>query len=136
VKHKLFEKPIVRYVLAGGTSYLVEMVILVTCRYGLGYSDLVSVGVSYWLGFVFSFFLQRSFAFRDKARSKREVSGQFLATVILLVLNYFFTLALVGILSGTYGVNIVIVRTLAVAIIAIWNYLFFQRLFSGPEETR
>lgn len=126
-----------RYLIAGGLSYLIEMLILITLRYGVSLGDLLSVGLSYWLGFIFSFFLQRSFAFRDKARTKRVVSAQFVATVILLALNYLVTLALVGLLAGQYHINIVLVRTIAVILISSWNFLFFRTLFSkeAPQST-
>lgn len=130
--HNLLQKSVFRYLIAGGSAYLVEMAILALLNRGLGFSDLVSAAISFWLGYIFSFFMQRVFTFQDKSRQRGRLARQFIFVTALLGFNYIFTLTLVNFLSPS--LDVMIVRTIAIVITTVWNYVIMKKLFANKEQ--
>lgn len=122
---RLKNKPAVRYVVVGGLSYLIE----VACIYlliTLGTGSLVAIAISFWVGLVVSFLLQKLVAFNDKKRTARALAGQSLSYGILVIVNYFFTLGVVYIGAPLLGAYLA--RTVALIITTAWNYLIYSKI--------
>lgn len=128
----LLQKSVFRYIFAGGLAYLVEMAILAVLHYGLGLPDLVSAAISFWLGYIFAFFMQRIFTFKDTSRQGGRLARQFIFTTVLLGFNYAFTLTLVHLFSPALGV--IVMRTVAIVVTTMWNYVIMKRLFAGSQK--
>lgn len=123
--HYFKEKPIVRYVVVGGTSYIIELACIYTLI-ALGISSVGAIAISFWIGLIVSFLLQKLVAFGDKRRSARAIASQSLAYGLLVLLNYVFTLGVVYI--GTALVGVYIARTIALIITTGWNYLVYSKI--------
>jgi putative flippase GtrA len=123
----LLQRPSHRYVLIGGIVYALELVVIVLAQW-LGASALVAVGLSFWIGLVVSFGLQKLVTFGDKRLHHRILIPQIAAFSLLVAWNFGFTLLLTQLLSPKLPA--VITRTCALGITTMWNfYLYKTRIF-------
>jgi putative flippase GtrA len=116
-----------RYLIIGVSVYALELVVIVVAQ-ALGASAVIAVALSFWIGLVVSFVLQKVVAFGDKRVHHRVLIPQIIAFSLLVVFNFGFTILVTKLLSGY--VPAVLTRTLALGITAIWNfYLYKTRIF-------
>lgn len=117
-----------RYLIVGVSVYLFELLVIVIALKG-GASNVVAVGISFWLGLMVSFFLQKLVTFGDKRMHHRIVLPQLVAVTLLVLFNFGFTLLVTKLLQSL--LSAVITRTLALGITTIWNfYLYKTRIFT------
>ncbi|HXY18128.1 MAG TPA: GtrA family protein [Candidatus Nitrosopolaris sp.] len=121
-----------RYLAVGISVYLFELLVIVVAQ-KLGASATLAVGISFWLGLLVSFGLQKFFTFGDKRVHHRVLIPQIAAFSLLVLFNFGFTLLVTKLLSPP--VPAVLTRTLALGITTIWNfYLYKTRIFKGSDE--
>src|SRR5665213_1866647 len=119
----LLQKPIGRYLVTGGSVYVLELLVIVIAQH-LGASAVISVGLSFWIGLVISFALQKLVTFGDKRLHHRILLPQILAFSLLVLFNFSFTLIVTKLLSPTLPA--VVTRTLALGITTIWNFYLYK----------
>lgn len=123
----LLQKSGVRYLIVGGTVYVLELVIIIIAQ-AQGATPTVAVAISFVLGLIISFFLQKLFSFRDKRMHHKILIPQVIAVTLLVLWNFAFTIALVWLLQNVLPPTVT--RTIALAITVIWNYYLYKtRIF-------
>lgn len=128
----LLEKPRYRYLIVGGSVYLLELVVIVAAQ-RLGASAVWAVGLSFWIGLVVSFALQKLVTFGDKRLHHRVLLPQIIAFSLLVLFNFGFTLLVTKLLSP--ALPAVVTRTLALGITTVWNfYLYKTRIFKISDN--
>lgn len=121
------------YLIVGISVYLFELVVIVIAQ-RFGASSVLAVGISFWLGLIVSFILQKIIGFKDKRMHHKILAVQILAFSILVLLNFCFTLLVAKLLSP--AVPAVISRTIALAITTIWNYYIYKwHIFRKPNAS-
>jgi putative flippase GtrA len=125
----LMEHRVVRYFLVGGSAYVIEIGCLVILHKVLGLSPVSSVAISFWIGFITAFTLQKLVTFKDFSRDKRAITRQIAGYSVLVAFNYAFTLMAVTILSDRFSVFII--RTAIIIIVTSWNFVIYRRLFNS-----
>ena len=116
-----------RYLIIGVSVYLFELLVIFVAQ-RLGASAVVAVGLSFWLGLVVSFTLQKIVTFGDKRLHHRVLIPQVVAFSLLVLWNFAFTVLVTKALA--HVVPPYVTRTLALAITTIWNfYLYKTRIF-------
>ena len=120
-----------RYLVVGISVYIFELIVIVVAlRSGL--SSIVAVGLSFWLGLLLSFALQKFITFKDHRTHHKVVLKQFIAVSLLVLFNFGFTLLVTKLLS--HAIPAVVCRTLALGITTLWNYyLYKSHIFSNNE---
>jgi putative flippase GtrA len=132
IKH-LLQRPSHRYLLIGGSVYALELVVILLAQL-LGASALVAVGLSFWIGLLVSFGLQKLITFNDRRLHHRILIPQIAAFCLLVAWNFGFTLLLTQLLSPRLPA--VITRTCALGITTIWNfYLYKTRIFKTDASS-
>lgn len=122
-----------RYIIIGLSVYLFELLVIVVAQQ-LGANAVLAVGISFWLGLVVSFILQKIVTFNDKRLHHRILIPQIIAFSLLVLFNFCFTLLITKLLSPP--IPAVISRTIALGITIIWNfYLYKTHIFRIPEES-
>ncbi len=120
-----------RYITVGISVYIFELFIILVSQH-LGAGPLLAVGLSFWLGMLVSFGLQKLVTFGDKRLHHRIVLPQLLAFSLLVVFNFGFTLLLTKLLSDLLPT--ILIRTFALGITTLWNfYLYKTRIFKTGE---
>jgi putative flippase GtrA len=124
---QFLHRPTGRYLIIGGSVYLFELVVIFVAQY-LGANALVAVGLSFWLGLIVSFVLQKIVTFGDRRLHHKVLVPQIIAFSTLVLFNFCFTLLITDILIGLLPA--VVTRTLALGLTTIWNfYLYKTRIF-------
>jgi len=124
---ELRRRPGARYVVVGGFVYAFELAaIVVAQRAGMG--PVAAVAVSYWLGLMLSFIMQKLFTFGDTRTHHRVLVPQLAAFSGLVLFNFGFTILMTKLLH--HDLPVVVVRTLALGITTMWNFsLYKARIF-------
>ncbi len=129
---KLLQRPGQRYLIIGGSVYVFELAIIVIMQ-AFGAGPVLAVGLSFGLGTLVSFFLQKLVAFGDKRMHHRVLVPQLIAGCLLVLFNFGFTLLITKLLSPPWPAPAS--RTLALGITVIWNfYLYKTRIFKTSQD--
>ena len=130
---ELLKKPGYRYLIIGGSVYLLELAVIFGAQ-AAGASSLLAVGLSFWIGLVVSFLLQKLVTFGDKRMHHKILIVQAAAFTLLVLFNFGFTLLVTASLSPPLPA--VVTRTLALGTTTIWNfYLYKTRIFKNQTAT-
>jgi len=130
---KLLEKPGYRYLLIGGSVYAFEIIVIIVAQL-LGAGPVMAVALSFTLGTLVSFALQKLVTFGDKRMHHKIVIPQLVATCLLVVFNFGFTLLVTKLLAHVWPA--IFSRTLALGITTIWNfYLYKTHIFKQSPPT-
>ena len=125
-------RPGYRYLIIGVTVYLLELAVIFIAQVA-GASAVVAVGLSFWIGLMVSFALQKIVTFSDKRMQHKILIPQIIAFSLLVIFNFGFTILVTKLLVNT--VSAVVCRTLALGITTIWNfYLYKTRIFKSDQE--
>ncbi|HSW81398.1 MAG TPA: GtrA family protein [Candidatus Saccharimonas sp.] len=127
---KLIPMHVVRYVLAGGLAYAVELLSILAMSHFLHFSAELATACGFWIGLPTSFLLQKIFAFKDYEKSLKTISKQLGAYALLVAFNYVFTLIVVAMLPESW---LIFSRTLALVITTLWNFAFYRIIFHGKN---
>lgn len=126
------QKPSHRYLIIGVSVYLFELLVIFVAQY-FGANNVLAVGLSFWLGLIVSFILQKVVTFKDKRTHHRVLLPQIIAFSLLVLFNFGFTILVTELLTGI--VPAVITRTLALGITTIWNfYLYRTKIFKTDDN--
>lgn len=122
-----------RYLFIGLSVYIIEVLVIVVTQH-LGGSAIIAVGLSFWVGLVASFTLQKLITFKDRRSHHSVLVPQAVAYTLLVLFNFGFTILVTNLL--TPELPAVFIRTIALGITTIWNfYLYKTHIFktdSGP----
>ncbi len=130
---RLYEKRSFRYLAVGGTVYLLELVIIVVAQ-RWGATPTEAVAISFLIGLVVSFFLQKLFAFRDRRMHHRIVLSQAIAVGLLVLFNLGFTVVVTRLLEPWLAPTIT--RTIALLITTIWNFYLYKTRIFNPQQRK
>jgi putative flippase GtrA len=129
---EVLKKPSYRYLIIGGSVYIFEIAVIIIAQL-LGAGPVLAIALSYILGTLVSFFLQKLITFGDKRMHHRILVPQLIATTLLVVWNFCFSLVVARLL--THHTPAIISRTIALAITTVWNfYIYKTRIFKNDEE--
>lgn len=123
-------RPARLYLVIGVSVYLFEVLVIVVAQ-ALGASAIFAVGLSFWLGLVLSFVLQKLVTFGDKRTSRRILLPQIIAFCILVLFNFGFTLLFTKLFISV--IPAFVCRTLALGITTIWNFYLYKTQIFKPD---
>jgi putative flippase GtrA len=122
-----------RYLVIGVSVYIFELVVIFIAQ-SMGADAVVAVGLSFWLGLIISFTLQKFVTFGDRRIHHHILLSQIVAVLLLVLFNFTFTIVVAKLLADFLPA--VLIRTLALGVTTIWNfYLYKTRIFKPSEGT-
>lgn len=120
-----------RYIIIGLSVYVLELAAIIISQ-RLGASTIVAVAISFWIGLLVSFFLQKIVTFNDKRMHHKVLLPQLIAVVCLVFFNFGFTILVTRLLRG--HLPAVIIRTFVLGITTLWNfYIYRTRIFKNED---
>jgi putative flippase GtrA len=110
---------------AAGTEYIAFL----GMYYGLHWPLYVANGVSFGLGLLVSFTLNRQWAFGQPGRNgyQRGVSHQFAWYFVLAIVNLGIMLGAVE-LARRAGINPAVAKFAMMAVIPVWNFVLYKKV--------
>lgn len=128
----LLSKEIVRFLIVGGISFLIDFGLLTLLHGYFGVELWVATPVAFLTSLFFNFLLQRTFTF--KAGNNRSVS--FLKYSILVVLNTFAADLIVN-AADWMGAGYQIGKVISTVMATIWNYFLYKNwIFKSGSNTK
>ena len=121
-----------KYLIVGGSVYLLELAVIVLAQ-NAGATAVEAVSISFVIGLIVSFILQKFVTFGDKRVHHKILLPQFIAVTLLVIFNFCFTVLMTKIF--THLLPAVVIRTLAIGVTTLWNfYLYRTRIFKTDEN--
>ncbi len=121
-----------KYIVVGATAYAAEMSSLYGLIHAGHLSPLRAVAVSFWVGFVIAFVLQKLVTFQNYEKHSAAIGKQIILYSLLVAWNYGFTILSVKALSG-HG-SVFVIRTFVILVVTGWNYLLYQSIFKDRSQ--
>lgn len=118
----LLKNPAVRYLIVGGTSFLVDAGLLFILHDIANLSIVIAGSIAFWIGVIYNFTLTRLWTF--SVRDKQQLHKHILLYAMLLAFNYISTIILLALLSNV--MHFIIAKTLIVAAQTVWNYPIYK----------
>src|ERR1035438_9074427 len=120
----MLKNRLVRYLVVGGSAYVMEMAVLYGLHDGAGLSPVKSVAISFWFGLVIAFVMQKFITFENHEKGMQILGFQLALYACLVGFNYLITLLAVKYFSPRYSVFEI--RTAVIALGTIWNYVVYR----------
>lgn len=114
-----------RYIFIGGTAYVIEISSLYLLI-SQDVNEILAVAITFWLGLIIAFVLQKVFTFKNTTKHVRHLTRQSTYYIILVGFNYLITLFAVSILSPLLGV--LLSRTIILLITTGWNFIIYKKV--------
>jgi len=120
----LYRHHFVRYLLVGGTTFIIDFGLLIGLHSGLNVGIAAATSVAYWVSIIYNFVLNRYWTF--DSREKESLQRHITAYLLLLIVNYFFVVIFVSYASD--HINYLIAKAIAVIIQMIWTYPVYKNV--------
>ena len=119
----LYRHHFVRYLIVGGSTFVIDFGILFILHGKLGFGIAASASISYWVSIIYNFVLNRYWTF--DAREKESLQRHITTYLILLIVNYIFAVTFVSFAST--HINYIIAKAIAVLFQMIWTYPVYKK---------
>jgi putative flippase GtrA len=131
--HYLYKHHFVRYLVVGGSTFVIDFGILVLLHGKLSVGIAAATSVAYWVSIVYNFILNRYWTF--DAREKESLQHHITTYFMLLIFNYFFVVVFVSYASD--HINYVVAKAIAVIMQMIWTYpIYKNKIFINHRDTK
>ena len=117
-----------RYLLAGGSSYGIELSFLLVCVHVFHIDVVLATSVAYIVGLLVTFALQKILGFQNNERNAKSLSIQLVGYLTLVGINYLFTLFVVSLFSSDL---LFVSRTFALICTTAWNFFIYKVIFKN-----
>lgn len=121
-----YKHPLVRYILVGGSTFVLDLGLLIFLKDKAGFGLALATSIAYWTAIIYNFALNRLWTF---SMSEREnLHRHILNYLVLLGFNYLFTVIFVSVVGK--HIYFGIAKGLAVIIQTTWTYFVYKnRIF-------
>ena len=128
----LFEHKFVRYLFVGGTTFLIDIAILVCLHGYLGLDLTIAATIAYWISVAYNFLMNRYWVF--SAQEARRQHEHILLPGTLLFANYLYTVIALNLL--TVYIPYQFAKMVVIIIAVSWTYPIYKRYIfvRGAEE--
>jgi len=118
----LYRHHFIRYLLIGGTTFIIDFGLLYTLKTRVHTSLVVATSVGYWVSILYNFTMNRWWSF--SAAEKNSLHRHALTYGVLLAFNFLFTIIFVGLVSKVMYFGFA--KVIAVLIQMSWTYLIYK----------
>lgn len=125
IKHNfptLYEHKFVRYILVGGSTFVIDFCILFSFHELLNLSIPIATSTAYWVSVTYNFLLNRSWTFSGVEQKQLHKNAG--AYLLLLAFNYLFTVLFVSFMS--HFIYFAVAKAIAVGVQITWTYFIYK----------
>ncbi|MCA9301703.1 GtrA family protein, partial [Candidatus Saccharibacteria bacterium] len=130
---KIYNLSVFRYLVSGGTAFTIEYGSFLALFYLLKFGSITSNTVSFILGLLTSFLLNRLWVFSGD-NYQHSSSRQLFSYIILALFNLLLTnVAMIYVVN--LGIGAYIAKVILIVMVASWNYIIFKTLIFKNDKT-
>lgn len=126
----LYRHNLVRYLFVGGSTFALDLGLLVLLHGKLNIRIGIATTISYWVSISYNFTLNLKWTFSSS--EKKKFHKHILSYGILLGFNYLFTLVFVSV--GSHFINYAICKVIAVAMQTVWTYPIYKYVVFADKK--
>jgi len=115
-------KRFMKYVLTGLTGVVIDFGLLFILTEYFDIYYIISAVISYMMGFLYCFFLNKYWVFKKKGDGNRQL----IKYSITAAFNYLFTILVLYLLTDMLGLYYMISKFIIIATISTWNFLLYK----------
>lgn len=130
---KLTEKSFFKFLIVGGTAFVIDYGSFYTLYFILGITLYIANSISFGLGLITSFLLNRLWTFSNRNFTKKA-HHQFGFFSALALVNLFLSNVFIGLLNHI-GISPRFGKIITIAVIAIWNYHLYKKLIFTEQRS-
>lgn len=132
---KLFPpKQVRRYLFSGVTAFISEYGMFIVLYKVLECPLILSNSISFLIGLIISFSLQRSWTFQ-KSQFQKALSRQFLLYSLLAVFNLLMINLMLSYLKHR-GLDPRLGKVMVMLLVVYWNFLLFRSIIFKPDQAK
>lgn len=120
-----YKNHLFRYLFVGGSTFSIDLFLLVFLHSTCHVSLLISASFSYWISILYNFTMNRYWTF-ERSENNRLIRHLFLYS-LLLIANYTFTICFIEVASH-FKVHYAIAKVMAVIIQTSWTYFAYREI--------
>ena len=129
----LYRHPFVRYLFVGGSTFVLDIVMLYLLYESLSINLAVATSIAYWASITYNFILNRWWTF--SASENKKLHEHAAAYLLLLGFNYIFTVVFVSLVS--HYIYFGLTKVIAVAFQITWTYPIYKHvIFSNKSGAK
>ncbi len=126
----------IRYILIGGSAVIIDFAVFEALLLLLGKDNNITLfsaviepekianTVAVITGFIYSFILNRTWAFK----SKDNILRQLILMIILLIINTLISNEAISFMGRSIGIPFVIAKPVMQVLVAVWNYFIYDKI--------
>ncbi len=119
---KMLNKDFIKYLIVGGTSFLLDYFIFYIMYKKLGIAEVYSNVTAIFIAFWYNFLLNRIWSFK----SKEPFFKQIIYYLSLMLFNMLFYSAFIYIIKERVGIDPIIGKIIAMTMIVAWNFVLYK----------
>jgi putative flippase GtrA len=119
----LYNHHFVRYLFVGGSTFVIDLGLLIFLKEKLHLRLVVATSISYWTSITYNFCLNRWWTF--SASENTSLKRHLVSYALLLGFNYVFTVVFVSTFS--HFMNYSLAKVISVAIQMTWTYYIYKK---------
>ena len=123
----ILSKKILRYILAGGSTFLLEYMSYLVLLYTLKVPLVLSITLGYVIALTYNFLMNKMWVFSANKHSK-SLNTQMVLYLLLLGFNYIVNVSATYYLTVYLLVPAYISRLLVMILIVCWNFIIYNKL--------
>lgn len=121
---------IIKFLISGGSAAVAEYILFLTLIFYFGNELLiVANSISFLLGLLVSFFMNKLWVFNSRNSYKSEFAKYF----ILALVNVIIGGVLISVLANLLTFSPFVAKVIVMVLIACWNYLVFSKYIFGNK---
>lgn len=128
----IYNSSFFRYIVIGGSTFLIDFLLLIILHGGFNLNVLVAASISYWVSILYNFLLNRYWSFKIKGNT--DLYKHIFLYAALLGFNYLFTITFLAITVNYYHLNYMISKLIAVGFQITWTYLIYKNVIFKPRN--
>ncbi len=126
----------IRYVFVGGSAVIVDFAVFEIILLILGKDNTVTIlshaikpekianTAAVIIGFIYSFILNRTWAFKSKSNAVRQI----ILMIILLAINTFISNEAISFMGRVLNIPFTLAKPIMQVAVAVWNYFIYDKI--------
>lgn len=133
-KHAKKHAQKIRFAIVGGANTALDFALFLLA-YNLGVDKILSNYISTSIAFIFSFFVNKSFTFKNKGGNvKKQFAAFIIVSVIALWVIQPLIIAGITAITSTNNATLIFAKLIATIASLIWNYVMYSRFVFKNKE--
>jgi putative flippase GtrA len=122
---------IFRFLFIGGSTFVLNYLILIFCKEILKYADNVSVTIAYFMGIIYHFSMNKFFVFKEG--NIKTLLRQLPQYATLTLINYLINLGVVNLFS-MFSITVYVAVVVATFMTLFLTYFVFNRIIFNRKK--